>query len=250
MNQVLLDERKAMSDDRSINLMLLPGLLNDARLWQHQCAALAPLADVRVADLTTAESMAALAESVLAQAPAGPFALAGLSMGGYVALEIMRQAPKRVIALALLDTSARPDTSEARANRHQAIEQAQRDFSQIAPVLMQKQLHPDHLRQEQLVDAITQMAQRIGKDAYIRQQRAIMSRIDSRPFLKDIACPTLVLCGREDRITPLEVHQEMAVAIPAAQLVVVEGSGHLSPLEQPQAVSDAMQLWLESIEVN
>lgn len=239
-----------MSDTRSINLMLLPGLLNDARLWQHQCAALAPLADVRVADLTGADSMQGLAASVLAQAPAGPFALAGLSMGGYVALEIMRHAPRRVIALALLDTSARPDTSEASESRRQAIAQAQRDFSQIAPALMQKQLHPDHLQQAELVDAITQMAQRVGSEAYIRQQRAIMSRIDSRPSLKEIACPTLVLCGREDRITPLALHQEMAEAIPAARLTVIEGSGHLSPLEQPQAVSDAMRVWLESIEVN
>ncbi|HWT71355.1 MAG TPA: alpha/beta hydrolase, partial [Oxalicibacterium sp.] len=187
---------------------------------------------------------------VLAQAPAGPFALAGLSMGGYVALEIMRRAPKRVIALALLDTSARPDTSEVSENRQQAIAQAQRDFSQIAPALMQKQLHPDHLQQAALVDTIKEMAQRIGSDAYIRQQRAIMSRVDSRPFLKDIACPALVLCGREDRITPVELHQEMAAAMPAACLTVIEGSGHLSPLEQPQAVSDAMRVWLESIEVN
>ena len=238
-----------MSATRSINLMLLPGLLNDARLWQHQCAALAPLADVRVADLSTADSMQGLAESVLAQAPPGPFALAGLSMGGYVALELMRllilqKAEQRVIALALLDTSARPDSSEAGAIRRQAIEQAQRKFAHIAPALMQRQLHPDHVRQAELVDAVTQMAQRIGKDAYIRQQRAIMSRIDSRPFLKDIACPTLVLCGREDRITPVELHEEMAAAIPAARMVVIEHSGHLSALEQPQAVSDAMQTWL------
>lgn len=244
-----------MSDTRSIRLMLLPGLLNDARLWQHQCAALASLADVQVADLTRADSMQGLAASVLEQAPPGPFALAGLSMGGYVAFEILRQliaqeAAHRLLALALLDTSARPDTPQAGDNRRQAIEQAQRDFSHIAPALMQRQLHPAHLQRSDIVEAIRQMGERVGRDAYIRQQRAIMSRADSRPVLKEISCQTLVLCGREDRITPVELHEEMANAIPAARLVVVEQSGHLSALEQPQAVSDAMQTWLEAIEVN
>jgi pimeloyl-ACP methyl ester carboxylesterase len=239
-----------MSATRSINLLLLPGLLNDARLWQHQCTALASLADVRVADLTGADSMHGLATAVLAQAPPGPFALAGLSMGGYVAFEILRQAPHRVLALALLDTSARPDTPEASESRRQAITQAQQDFTQIAPALMRKQLHPAHLQRPDIVGAIKEMAQRVGPEAYIRQQQAIMARVDSRPLLKVIRRPTLVLCGREDRITPVELHEEMADAIPAAQLVVVERCGHLSALEQPQAISDAMQTWLESIEVN
>jgi pimeloyl-ACP methyl ester carboxylesterase len=239
-----------MSANRSINLVLLPGLLNDARLWQHQSQALAPLAEVSVGDLTQADSIEAMAAAVLRQAPPGPFALAGLSMGGYVALEIMRQDPHRVIALALLDTSARADTDEARANRHQAIAQAEQDFSQVAPSLMRKQLHPDHLKQAAMTDAITQMATRVGKDAFIRQQRAIMARIDSRPHLQKIACPVLVLCGREDNITPIELHEEMVASMPSATLTIVERSGHLSALEQPQVVSDALQDWLEAIEVN
>ena len=110
-----------MTAPDKMNLVLLPGLLNDARLWQHQITALAEYADITVADLTRGDSIAALAEDVLARAPAGPFALAGLSMGGYVALEIMRKAPERVLALALLDTSARPDTEESRANRERLI---------------------------------------------------------------------------------------------------------------------------------
>lgn len=239
-----------MSDNRSINLVLLPGLLNDAQLWQYQMQALAPLAESSVGDLTQGDNMAQLAASVLAQAPAGPFALAGLSMGGYVALEIMRQAPERIIALALLDTSARPDTAEASANRRKLIEQAQQDFSKVAPALVQKLLHPDHLQQAAMTEAFAQMAERVGKDAFIRQQTAIMTRIDSRPFLKEIKCPVLVLCGREDNVTPLEVHEEMVACIPSATLTIVEHSGHLSALEQPQIVSDAMQTWLESIAVN
>jgi pimeloyl-ACP methyl ester carboxylesterase len=239
-----------MPDNRSINLVLLPGLLNDAQLWQHQLQALAPFAEVSVGDLTQHDNMAQQAASVLAQAPVGPFALAGLSMGGYVALEIMRQAPERIIALALLDTSARPDTAEATANRHKLIEQAQRDFSQVAPALMQKLLHPDHLQQVALTDAFAQMAERVGKDAFIRQQTAIMTRIDSRPSLPHIKCPVLVLCGREDGVTPLEVHEEMVACIPRATLTIVEHSGHLSALEQPETVSDAMQIWLKSTVVN
>jgi pimeloyl-ACP methyl ester carboxylesterase len=239
-----------MSAGKSIHLVLLPGLLNDARLWLHQTQALAALAEMHVGDLSVADNMPDLAASVLQKAPPGPFALAGLSMGGYVALEIMRQAPRRILALALLDTSARSDTKEAGDTRRRAIEQAGRDFSDIAPALMQKQLHPAHLQQPEIVEAITGMARRVGKDAYIRQQHAIMSRIDSRPFLKEIACPTLVLCGQEDRITPLELHEEMRSGIPGARLTVIEQCGHLSALEQPQAVSDAMRNWLEAIEVN
>jgi pimeloyl-ACP methyl ester carboxylesterase len=239
-----------MSDNRSINLVLLPGLLNDAQLWQHQTRALAPLADIVVGDLTVADSVAELAASILARAPAGPFALAGLSMGGYVAFEIMRQAPQRIIALALLDTSARPDTEEASANRHKLIAQARRDFSQVAPALMQKLLHPDHVKEPVIADAFVQMAGRVGCNAFIRQQTAIMSRIDSRPFLKEIVCPVLVLCGREDQVTPVDVHEEMVACIPSATMTIVEHSGHLSALEQPETVSAAMQTWLESIAVN
>jgi len=239
-----------MSANKSINLILLPGLLNDGRLWAHQLSALAPLAEIQVADLTHADTMPQLAASVLANAPPGPLALAGLSMGGYVALEIVRQAPPRVLALALFDTSARADTPQARGDRYAAIAQAERDFSSVAPALMQKQLHPDHLADAGIVETIAQMAQAIGKDAYIRQQRAILSRIDSRPSLKEIACPTLVLCGREDGITPIAMHQELRDGISGARLAIVEHCGHLSALEQPQAVSDAMQGWLQAIEVS
>jgi pimeloyl-ACP methyl ester carboxylesterase len=234
-----------MPANRSINLVLLPGLLADAQLWRHQLQTLKARAVLSVGDLTAADSIAGLAASVLAQAPAGPFALAGLSMGGYVALEIMRQAPQRIVALALLDTSARPDTAEATANRHKQIEQAHQDFSRIAPAMAEKLLHPDHV--PALSDILQNMADNIGVQGFAGQQRAIMSRIDSRPFLHRIACPTLVLCGREDPITPVEIHEEMMACIPRATMTVVEHCGHLSSLEQPEAVTDAMRIWLESV---
>lgn len=222
----------------------MPGLLDDARLWQHQAAFLAGRHPFFTADLAGHESIAALAAAALSRAPAERFALAGLSMGGYVALEIMRQAPQRVIALALLDTSARPDSAQASEFRHGLIALANTDFDAVIDSLTPRILHPAHLGDKGLVDVIEDMAHSVGPAAFVRQQRAIMSRLDSRPFLGAIRCPTLVLCGREDALTPLEVHEEMAAAIPGAKLVVIEQCGHLSALEQPQQVAQAMQAWL------
>lgn len=230
-----------------INLVLLPGLLNDARLWQHQITALAEYADITVADLTRGGSIEALADDVLAQAPAGPFALAGLSMGGYVALEMMRKAPERVSTLALLDTSARPDTEESRANRERLIALAEKNWPAVTETMLPNLLHPDHLGNPAVVDVIKAMSRDLGKDVFIRQQRAIMQRIDSRPFLHRIACPTLVLCGREDRITPLETHEELVVGIAGAEVEIVDECGHLSALEQPMAVIAAMENWLQHL---
>lgn len=222
------------------NLILLPGLLNDARLWRAQAEGLAAIANVSVADLTRSDTMADLAADVLEQVPAGMFALAGLSMGGYVALEIMRQAPERVTALALIDTSARPDTPEATENRRRLIALARTDFPAVPRELMPKLLYPPHMEERDIVDCIEDMAATVGPDAFVRQQHAIMARVDSRDVLADIDCPALVLCGREDRITPVEVHEEMAALIPRATLTIVEHCGHLSALEKPDAVTAAL----------
>jgi pimeloyl-ACP methyl ester carboxylesterase len=231
-------------DDGKIPLILLPGLLCDRALWAPQLAALADIAEPRVADLTQDESMPAMAARVLAEAPAR-FALAGLSMGGYLAQEIMRRAPERVTRLALLDTSARPDTPERLAQRRGLIELAQKgEFKGITPRLLPQWVHPDRLGDAALVRTVTEMTQRVGRDAYLRQMKAIMGRPDSRPDLPRIAVPSLVLCGREDQSTPLELHQEIAALIPGASLVVVERCGHLSTLERPEAVSQALRHWL------
>lgn len=226
-----------------LNLVLLPGLLNDARLYQNQISALSHTADAMVADLTVADSMPALAAAVLAKAPSR-FALAGLSMGGYVAFEIMRQAPERVSALALLDTTARPDTTESTANRRRLMELAEKDFDAVVDALLPKMFHPSHLKDNSRTGVFKAMAASAGKEAFLRQQRAIIGRIDSRPHLDRIECPTLVLCGREDAVTPVDVHEEIAGAIPSAKLTVVNDCGHLSALDQPQAVTDALKKWL------
>ena len=236
-----------MTEIKKINLLLLPGLLNDARLFQFQTRDLSDVVQSTVADLTVADTVEELAAAVLEHAPP-KFALAGLSMGGYVALEIMRQAPERVQGLALLDTSARPDTPEVSAKRLELMEQAETNFQVVLDGLIPKLVHPSHMTYNSIVDSIYSMGHRIGQDAFVRQQRAIMWRIDSRPSLANISpCPTLVLCGRQDVITPVEVHKELAAAIPGSKLVVVEECGHLSTMGQPKMVADAMRGWLRGI---
>lgn len=226
------------------HVLALPGLLEDADAFAHQIAGLAEVADFVVADLTRSETMADLARDALAQAPDGDVALVGHSMGGYVALEILRAAPERVGALALLNTNARPDSPESTENRRRLVALAERDFDEVIKALMQRQLTPRHLADPAITATIAQMAHAVGREAFARQQKAIIGRIDSRPHLSKIRCPTLVVAAREDAIMPLEVGEELADGIPSAKLVVVEASGHMAPLEQPEAVSDALHLWL------
>jgi pimeloyl-ACP methyl ester carboxylesterase len=172
------------------------------------------------------------------------FALAGLSMGGYVALEIMRQAPERVLALALLDTTARPDTPQATEGRRNLMQLAETNFPAVIDTLLPRLVHPSRLNDALIVEVITAMANSVGKEAFIRQQRAMIGRIDSRPFLHQIKCPTLVLYGREDVITPIEVHEEMVAGISSSSLAIIEECGHLSMLGQPQRVTEALEKWL------
>lgn len=228
-------------------VVLLPGLLCDAQLWQPQIESLADRIEPWVADLTRDDSMAAMASRVLAEAPFGEFALAGLSMGGYAALELMRRAPERVRRLALLDTQARADTPEATERRLALIALARQGrFAGVTDRLLPLLLHTSRLRDERLVGIVKAMAQNVGSEAFLRQQKAIMGRVDSRESLARIACPTLVLCGGQDMLTPLDRHEEMAAAIPGASLVVIPDCGHLATLEAPQAVNAALVAWLGS----
>lgn len=229
--------------DRTL-LALLPGLLLDASFWKYQVTGLADVADPWIADFTTQDSIAAMAQSVLAAMPER-FALCGLSMGGYVALEIMRQAPERVERLALLDTQAAPDTEEAKARRRGLIELAEKgSFKGVTPRLLPLLLHSSRLRDEALTGHIMEMAERVGRDAFIRQQRAILDRPDYRPLLPSIRCPTLVLCGRDDRITPVQAHRELAAGIANSRLVVFDDCGHLPPLEWPDQTNRELRRWL------
>lgn len=227
-------------------LLLLPGLLCNERLFEHQVPALSGLATPVVADLAGADTIAAMARAAIERMPAGGFAVAGLSMGGYVALEVVRQAPERVRAIALLNTNARPDSAESTANRRRLIALGERDFPAVNATLLPKLLHPDHLGDAAKVKVVDAMAEATGLAAFKRQQEAIIARVDSRPHLGAIRARALVLAAREDAIMPMEASEEMARGIPGARLEVVERCGHLSSIDQPQAVTEALRAWIRS----
>ena len=230
----------------SSHLVLIPGLLCNRELWAHQSANLAHIAEIMVADVTQDDTIAGMAQRLLAQAPR-EFALAGLSMGGYVAQEVMRQAPDRVSRLALLDTSARPDSDEQKARRRGLIAlSTQGKFKGVTPRLLPLLIHPDRLDDTLLVGRITAMAEDVGQAGFVRQQTAIMGRIDGRPTLRDIRCPTVVLGGAEDAITPPEVMAETADLVPGATYHLLPNCGHLSTMEEPEAVTDLLAAWLTS----
>ena len=228
-------------------LVLLPGLLCDAALWKPQLDGLADIADFFVADLTQQGTMQDMATTVLRASPWKEFALAGLSMGGYVAQEIVRQAPRRVKKLALFDTRSRAELPEETERRRALMKLAQsgRNFTPVTNRMLPLMLHESRVKEAPLVKVIREMAERTGIEAYLRQQNAIIARPDYRSLLPSIACPALVLCGRQDRLTPLENSEQMAAAIPGAKLVVVEECGHLSTLERPAEVNRAMRSWLQ-----
>ena len=207
---------------------------------------LADIADPIIGDVTKGASMPEMARAVLDVAPER-FALAGLSMGGYVALQIVRDAPERVARLALLDTSARADTLGQTATRRELIELSQEGrFDEVPHRLLPNIVHPDRLDDARLTLIVFAMAEAVGLEAFVRQEEAIIGRPDSREDLQGIACPTLLLCGREDALTPMHLHEEMAGLIPNSRLHVIERCGHLSALERPEAVTTALREWLEN----
>jgi pimeloyl-ACP methyl ester carboxylesterase len=228
-----------------IPLILVPGLGADARMWAPQVAALGGRTAIAVTDATQrAETIAAMAAAILAAAPER-FALAGASMGGYVALEVMRQAPARVARLALLNTSARADSPEQRAAREALIATAQRSGVDAAVTArIPLTVHPSRRDDADFLALFYAMQRDAGATTYVRQMRAAMGRVDSRPLLPSIACPTLVLGGREDALLPIELSIEMAQAIPGARLVVIEDCGHCANLERPEAANAALAEWL------
>lgn len=228
-------------------LYLAPGLLCDIRLWAHQAHGLSDLVDIRIPDMTIDSNLPAMAKRMLAHAP-DQFLIAGLSMGGYLAMEVMRQAPDRVSHLALLDTTWRADGSEALERRKKLIAFAEGGkFSDVMGILLPMLVHPDRRDDRNLIGIIKDMANAIGPDAFIHQQTAIMGRPDSWDLLGQIKVPgnILVLCGADDALTDLETHKKMAAEIPHARLEIIAECGHLSALEQPDAVTNALQNWLQ-----
>ncbi len=227
------------------NILLLPGLLNDESVFTEQVAALSTVATVEIGNLTIAESVTDLAASVLKEASAKRFVLLGLSLGGYVAFEIMRQAPERVAGLVLMDTTARPDTPEASAKREALIKLAASDLEAVTEQLLPLLSHPDRMNLPAVRGVIQSMASGLGAEVFERQQRAIMGRPDSRPTLKIITCPTLVICGQDDQITPPELATEIADGIKHAKLELIAQCGHLATLDQPELVCSLLLGWIK-----
>ena len=230
-------------------LVLLPGMMCDERLFAPQISAFKEERLVQVVDISRADSMSAIASQVLDQAP-DVFALAGLSMGGIVAMEILRQAPQRVERLALLDTNPRAELIDVQVNRNRQIQCVQNGELHR---LMHCEMFPHYLAQslpainaQNILSLCSDMAMSLGGAAFIRQSRALQNRIDQQQVLSQYRRPSLVLMGNEDTLCPLDRHQLMHTLLADSTLVVIDQAGHLTTLEQPEAVNLALKNWLHA----
>jgi len=228
-----------------MTVLLLPGLLCDHTVWNDQSDALGEFAEVIIPDFRCASSIPAMAQLVLdaAGSSSNPrFAVAGHSMGGRVALEVFRMAPDRVERLALLDTGVHPRAAGEESKRQELIDLARtHGMTALAARWLPPMLHPDH--SALLLQRLTEMVERSTPETFTNQQRALLDRPDARTVLPDIRCPVLVLCGRQDAWSPVPQHEEIAASIPQSKLVMVEECGHMSPAEQPGAVTSALREW-------
>lgn len=225
------------------DVVLLPGLLCNADLYAPQIVALKDVAKCWVPSLVS-DSVGGMAAAVLGEAP-DRFALAGLSMGGYVAQEIMRRAPERVTRLALISTTARADAADQSAMRRDYISLATAGrFTPVTERLLPRLISAARRGDKDLIRVVTEMAWSIGREVFIRQQTAIINRPDGLEDLRAIAVPTAVICGDADELTPPDRHREMAERISGATLTVIPQCGHLATLEAPQEVNRCLRAWL------
>ena len=230
--------------DNTTPILLVPGLLSSPRIFAPILPALWRVASVTVANHTRDDNIGAIARRILEEAPPR-FALAGHSMGGYIAFEIIRQAPERVTRLALMNTQARPDTPELTARRRDQMARARAgNFRDVLNELFQIFVHPMRRDRADLLQLVHDMGQDVGVEAFIRQQNAIIARPDSRPTLATITCPTLVLTADQDKTIPNSLSKKMADGIRGAKLVVISQCGHLPQPEQPEATANALIEWL------
>lgn len=227
-------------------LVLLPGMMCDARLFEPQIAALHDVANTWVGSLGGAASVEEIAVGILGEVPFERFALCGLSMGGIVAMQIIAQAPRRVTHLALLDTNHLPETPERRRLRGPQIDRVRRGG--LREVLIEEMkpnyLGSAHRGDPALLERVLAMGLTLGPDVFERQSLALRDRSDASEVLPQFRGPALVLCGAEDRLCPPERHRAMADLMPGSTLVVAPGAGHLSTLEAPDAVNAALRAWL------
>ncbi|RKQ87475.1 pimeloyl-ACP methyl ester carboxylesterase [Solirubrobacter pauli] len=230
-----------------VHTILVPGLLCSPRLYAPVLPAVWRFGAATVADTRRDATIAGMAARLLADAPER-FALVGLSMGGYVALEVMRQAPERVVALALMSTSARPDAPEQTAARREQIALARSGrFEALVDAAFPRLVAPDRADDAGLLATTRAMAADVGHDVYVRQQEAIIGRADARPLLATITCPALVVHGTADQLIAPGHGEELAAGIPGARYEPLEGCGHSSSLERPEACAAALGALLELV---
>jgi pimeloyl-ACP methyl ester carboxylesterase len=234
------------------SLLLVPGLLCDATVWADQVAGLKTLADIQIAENGPRDSLVAMAEAIIAQAPPR-FALAGHSMGGRVAMEVMRRVPERVQGLALMDTGYEPladgevGQRETEGRMRMVQKAREQGMNAMGRAWVQGMVLPSRLSDRALVDPIIQMIERRTPEYYAAQTQALLTRPDATSVLEGIRCPTLVLCGREDAWSPLDRHRQMAALIPGSRLAAIDRCGHMSTMEQPAAVTAELRRWLEDL---
>ena len=226
-------------------IVFLPGMMCDARLFGPQIAALSANRTLHFPPLSGHDNFETLAMEILANAPP-QFALAGLSMGGIVAMEIIRQAPNRVERIALMDTNPKAEANEVKAAREpQMVKAMAGDLVSV----MRNEMKPNYLtdgpRRNQILDLCLDMALGLGKEVFVRQSKALQRRCDQRDTLRTVRVPALVLCGEDDIPCPLDCHELIHDLIPGSVLEVIKGAGHLPTLEQPDATTYALTRWLE-----
>ena len=215
-------------------IVFIPGLMCTGRIYQHQTETLGQSRPVVLANHWSHDTMAGIARSILDVAPER-FALAGTSMGGYAALEIMRQAPQRVAKLILMSTSAKPDAPERSADRRKQVDGARKyGLRAGTKALYPKLVHPARHEDGPLLTTFIEMAEQLGVEAFARQIEAIIGRADSRPTMSEIKSPTLVIAGKEDALITPDNSEEIAAGIKGAKLELIEHCGHMGMIEKPE----------------
>lgn len=230
-----------------IKLLLLPGMLNDATLWDRIAPSLSRVCDLVMPVFTEETSIAAMAERALVLAGDGRIAVVGFSMGGYVAQEIVARVPERVAGIALLDTQAGAADDASRVIMTKTASAARKDFEAVLSRLRPSNIHPSRLDDERLVGHLMTMFRNVGAEAFIRQCAAVTDRPDRRETLKASNLQSLIVCGRDDMICPPQRSEELAALLPHAEVVWIDRCGHMSPLEQPDAVVTALMNWIGTL---
>jgi pimeloyl-ACP methyl ester carboxylesterase len=228
------------------SLVLLPGMMCDARLFLPQIIALSREVSVQVAPVNLGDTIEDIAQSVLAAAPER-FALAGLSMGGIVAMEVLRRAPDRISRLALMDTNCQSEMPNVAAAREPQIVGAK--SGRLADI-MRNEMKPNYLApgpgRLEVLNTVMDMAMDLGPEVFVRQSRALQRRPDQQATLRKAKTPTLIVCGEHDALCPIRRHEFMAHLMPNARLEIIQDAGHLPTLERPEDVTSLLFRWLGS----